>query len=80
MTSYKCGVLDKTSGTWRSCKVYSTGRNFPQFVGAYETVLLRFYGEFDTFYIKLIDCKYVRILYQFYSVEFFLVMEQILYR
>jgi hypothetical protein len=55
----------QTSVTWSSCKVHSTGRNISQFVGDYEAVSLRFYGEFDTFYVKLIDCKYVRILYTF---------------
>jgi len=49
-------------------------------VGDHERVSLHFYGEFDTFYVKLTDCKYVSILYNFYRVEFILVMEQILYR
>lgn len=71
MNSYKCGVLDKTSGAWPSCKEHSTGRSFPKFVGDCEKVPLCFYGQFDTFYIKLTDCKNVRILYKFYRFEFF---------
>jgi len=37
----------------------------------YERVPLLFYGEFDIFCMKLMDYKYVRILYKFYRVEFF---------